>query len=223
MASLQPKKPGKSATIDWTALSITIESDRSKWLIKLTLLSLAVYLTASINFSILLFKILGKGDPRDRCSGNAGTMNVIRQLGIIWGSIVLLFDIGRAVIIAKLGSLLLPPALVTVLGFFLVAGNQKPIFHGFRGGKGVASYLGFIAFISPITAGIACLVWVSVYGLFHQPFIGSFFMIAILALGTMNLYSWSWLPTTAAGATVVLIYLAHKRNIIEFRKGRAKT
>ena len=135
-------------------------------MITLILLSLVVYLAASINFSILLFKMLGKGDPRDKFSGNAGTMNVNRQLGLIWALVVLLLDMGRAVAVAMVGTLFLPSMFVPVLGFFLVIGNQKPLFHRFRGGKGVASYLGFTAYISPVTAGISCLVWVIVYRLF---------------------------------------------------------
>ena len=102
---------------------------------------MAAYLAGSINFSIILFKVLGRGDPRDKFSGNAGTVNVTRQLGRLWGGVILVLDIARAGAIAKVGTWLLPPPLVPVLGFFLVLGNQKPLFHGFRGGKGVASYL----------------------------------------------------------------------------------
>ena len=146
------------------------------------------YLASSINFSIILFKILGQGDPRDRFSGNAGTSNVSRQLGKFWGLVVLLLDLGRAGAIAQIGVWFLPAPLVPVLGLILVIGNQKPLFHGFRGGKGVAGYLGFTAFLSPVTAGVSCLVWVLAYGLFRVSFIGSFFMITVLGLGTMIHY-----------------------------------
>jgi glycerol-3-phosphate acyltransferase PlsY len=177
----------------------------------------AVYLAASFNFSILLFRVLGRGDPRDKFSGNAGTVNVIRQLGMFWGVVILLLDMGRAAAVAILGAWLLPTPLVPVLGFFLVLGNQKPLFHRFRGGKGVASYLGFTALISPVSAGISCLAWILAYVLFRQPFIGSFFMIAALGLGTMIHYSWPLPVIASAGLTMALIYLAHKPNIIAYR------
>ena len=105
---------------------------------------------------------------------------------------ILLLDMGRAGAIAQIGAWLLPAPFVPLLGAILVFGNQKPLFHRFRGGKGVAGYLGFTAFISPFAAGISCLAWVLAYGLFRQPFIGSFFMIAVLGLGTMIHYSWAW-------------------------------
>ena len=186
----------------------------------LILLVLATYLAASINFSILLFMILDKGDPRSRFSGNAGTSNVSRQLGKFWGLVVLLLDIGRAGAVAQIGIWFLPAPLVPLLGLALVVGNQKPLFHKFRGGKGVAGYLGFTAFISPVSAGMSCLVWVLVYGLFRVPFIGSFFMIMVLGLGTMIHYAWDWSVIIGAGLTMVLIFLAHKPNIVALNKSR---
>jgi glycerol-3-phosphate acyltransferase PlsY len=184
----------------------------------LILLGLAVYLAASINFSIILFKILGKGDPRDNFSGNAGAVNVSRQLGRLWGLLILLLDMGRAGAIAQVGVWLLPATLVPILGFILVVGNQKPLFHGFRGGKGVASYLGFTAFIFPVLAGGSCLAWIFAYGLFRQPFIGSFFMITVLGLGTIIHYSWAWPAVTGAGLTMALIGQGHKTNIVAYGK-----
>jgi glycerol-3-phosphate acyltransferase PlsY len=176
-------------------------------------LGLSTYIAASINFSIILFKILGQGDPRDRFSGNAGTTNVSRQLGKFWGVVVLLLDLGRAAAIAQVGVWFLPAPLVPVLGLVLVIGNQRPLLHGFRGGKGVAGYLGFTAFLSPVAAGVSCLAWVLVYGLFRVPFIGSFFMIVVLGVGTMIHYDWGRLVIFEAGLTMALIFLAHKPNI----------
>jgi glycerol-3-phosphate acyltransferase PlsY len=186
----------------------------------LLLLILSAYLAASINFSIILFKILGQGDPRDRFSGNAGTSNVSRQLGKFWGLVILLLDMGRAGAMAQIGVWFLPASLVPVLGLVLVIGNQKPLFHGFRGGKGVAGYLGFTAILSPVSAGVSCLTWVLAYGLFRVSFIGSFFMIAVLGLGTMIHCAWDWVVIIEAGLTMALIFLAHKPNMAALKKRR---
>ena len=78
------------------------------------LLGAVTYLFASINFSIILFKALGKGDPRDRFSGNAGTTNVARQLGKIWALLILLLDMGRAGAVAMIGFWLLPAGFVPI-------------------------------------------------------------------------------------------------------------
>jgi acyl phosphate:glycerol-3-phosphate acyltransferase len=188
----------------------------------LFLLSLGTYLLASVNFSILLFKLLGKGDPRNKFSGNAGATNVARQVGKRWGLVILLMDLGRAGAIAQIGAWLLPINIVPLLGLFLVVGNQRPLFHGFRGGKGVASYLGFNAFIFPMAAGVSCLAWIITYGIFRQPFIGSFFMVLVLGFGMIIHFSMSWPAVIGTSLTMALIVYAHKTNIIAYKKEKDK-
>jgi glycerol-3-phosphate acyltransferase PlsY len=185
-------------------------------------LSAAAYLAASLNFSIVLFRLLGRGDPRERFSGNAGATNVARQLGKGWALLVLLLDLARAAAFALIGVRLLPDALVPVLGLILVVANQTPLFHRFRGGKGVATYLGFTIFISPLAAGISCLAWVLAYGLFRRPFIGSFFMVAVLGLGTGISFSSAWPAVLGTGATVAFILRAHQTNLAGHRKERRR-
>lgn len=189
---------------------------------KVTVLILATYLGASINFAILLFKLLAKGDPRERYSGNAGTVNVTRQLGRFWGLVILILDMGRAGATAYWGEALMPGPFVPLLGLVLVIGNQKPLFHGFRGGKGVASFLGFTAFLSPGTAGASCLAWVLTYGLSRQPFIGSIVMITVLGVGTGVRYNWAWPAILGSGLTMALILKAHLLNIAVYGKNRKK-
>ncbi|MBF0100353.1 MAG: glycerol-3-phosphate acyltransferase, partial [Desulfobacterales bacterium] len=53
-------------------------------MIQTLILCFIAYLLGSVNFSILLFKLMGKTDPRKQFSGNAGVVNVYRQSGIMW-------------------------------------------------------------------------------------------------------------------------------------------
>lgn len=184
----------------------------------------AVYAAASVNFAILVLFVLGKGDPRSRFSGNAGTTNVYRMAGPLWAAAVLLLDVGRAVAVAVLGTLFLAPEEVPWLGLALVAGNRFPCFHGFRGGKGVGSYLGFAGALAPWAALWAMALWVAVFGLVRVPFVASFFMIAALAAGE------GWVAGGTAGvaaavtATVLLILAGHRRNIRDIRRhGKMRT
>ena len=139
------------------------------------------YLAGSVNFSILLFKIWGKKDPRTEFSGNPGVVNVYRQAGFFPAAAVWLLDMGRAIGVALACISLLPVALTPIGGLALIAGNRFPCFHQFRGGKGVANYLGFTAIIAPFTAGIAALAWLSSFAIFRIPFIGSFVMVLFWA------------------------------------------
>ena len=185
-------------------------------------LLLFTYLAGSINFAIIALRILGKEDPRTKFSGNAGTTNVYRQAGWGWAAVVLLFDVGRAAALAALAVALLPFAFVPWIGLALVAGNRFPLFHGFRGGKGVASYLGFAIPIAPWWVAAACLTWVAIHRIVRIPFIASFFMILIIGRGIAAAGGGEALSIAGTAATVLLIVFNHKRNIVTLLDERRK-
>ena len=178
------------------------------------------YLLGSVNFAILLFRILSKDDPRDSFSGNAGTTNVYRQAGMSWSIVVLLLDLGRAMAVAWAALYFLGLNGAPWVGLALVIGNGFPCLHQFRGGKGVASYLGFTLLIAPWATALSALVWMIVYGLVRTPFIASFFMVAVLAGGTSIACNLQVLPTAGAILTALLIFYHHRRNIAEWRRAR---
>lgn len=193
---------------------------------KLAVLLAGAYLAGSVNFSILLFRILGREDPRRQFSGNAGVTNVYRQAGLLWAAIVLLLDIGRAFGVCWAALHMLALDVVPLIGLAFIIGNRYPCFHQFRGGKGVAGYLGFTALISPISAGISVLVWVVVYGIVRIPFIASFLMTAVLALGTIIACGFRTEAVAGTVATVLFIFNNHRQNVAaSFHGGvkRAKT
>ncbi len=181
----------------------------------LILAIIIAYLAGSINFSILLFKISGKKDPRNEFSGNPGVVNVYRQAGLFTAALVWLLDMGRAIGVALACINLLPAALVPIGGLALILGNRFPCFHQFRGGKGVANYLGFTTIIAPHAAGMSALAWLATFALFRIPFVGSFVMVFILGAGTLLACNFDPLSTAAVMATMVLIYYGHRRNISE--------
>ena len=181
------------------------------------------YGAGSINFTILLFSFSGKEDPRLKFSGNAGATNVYRQAGIYWAIAVLVLDMSRAVGIALIASILLPQDYIPLIGFGLILGNRFPCFHGFKGGKGVANYFGFTAALTPITAVIAGLMWLAVYAIFRIPFISSFFMVIILAAGTIISYSSAPLAITGIFITALFIFISHKKNIVEMIESNKST
>ena len=179
---------------------------------------LAAYFIGSINFSILLFKILKREDPRIQFSGNAGVTNIYRQAGIWWAIIVLMLDTGRAVAVSLAAIHGLSPSAIPWVGFALILGNRYPFFHQFKGGKGVANYLGFTAAITPFGASCAALAWIISFGIVRIPFIASFFMVFFLAGATI--FKWSNFPIAAAGSILTLLFIImnHRANIQQFRK-----
>ena len=188
---------------------------------KIILIYFAAYLAGSINFAIIFFKLTGKADPRLSFSGNAGTTNVYRQAGYFWATIILLLDIGRALGVAALALHFLEGKYVPWVGFFLVLGNSFPCFHNFRGGKGVANFLGFTLLVEPWAALLAAIMWVATYGVCRVTFVASFVMALTLSLGLAFSNYWVFCAASGAAATFFLILFNHRKNIIEHWSGAA--
>lgn len=155
---------------------------------QLIVIAMIGYLIGSVNLSIVLSKLMGKGDIREHGSGNAGTTNTLRVLGKGPAALVLIFDICKAVIailitkgIFALAGIELctypeiPEGMQTfnpvspiynlqyVLGILLAAfgailGHNFPIYYGFKGGKGIATSLGALLMIE-WQIGVVCLVF----------------------------------------------------------------
>jgi len=182
-------------------------------MIPFVIISSVAYLAGSVNFAIILFAALGKGDPRSRFSGNAGVTNVRRQAGLGWAVLVLLLDLIRALGLSFAALYFLPESLVPWVGLALVLGNRFPCFHRFRGGKGVAAFLGFTIPVAPYAAALSALAWVGIYGIARKPFMASFGMIAILAAGSVIASGYSATAATGTVATALLIYFNHRQNV----------
>jgi glycerol-3-phosphate acyltransferase PlsY len=172
------------------------------------------YLAGSLNWAIVVLRLLGRGDPRARSSGNPGTSNVYRIAGPAWAATVLLLDVGRAAAVAALALLLLPAGHAPLVGLALLLGNRFPLFHGFLGGKGVANWLGFAAVVHPPAAALSCAAWLVVYALSRISFVGSTAMITVLAGGILARCGLG--PASVAGIalSLALILAAHRSNLL---------
>lgn len=118
----------------------------------------AGYLLGSLSAGVLVARAFGLGDPRDAGSGNPGATNVLRLGGKKAAVLTLIGDGGKGVLAVLLAHLLGASALIVALtGLAAFVGHLYPIFHGFRGGKGVATGLGvLLAWSWP--AGLAALL-----------------------------------------------------------------
>ncbi len=129
------------------------------------IIAIIAYLIGSINFSILISKKKAGYDIRQKGSGNAGTTNMLRNLGKKYAAITLICDvlkgvvaIGIAIIVGNLIGDTNKALLVQIAGVAVVIGHTFPIFFGFKGGKGVATSLG-ILLMTNWQLGLICLVF----------------------------------------------------------------
>ncbi len=121
-------------------------------------ISLISYLMGSIPFGFLLTKIFLKKDIREIGSGNIGATNALRTGNKIIGISTLIFDILKAVaplIFIKLNF----PEFIFVSSLLIFLGHVFPVWLKFKGGKGVATYLGILLSINYILGLIFIITW----------------------------------------------------------------
>ena len=140
------------------------------------LLIILFYLIGSLPFALILTKLSGFGDIRNIGSGNVGATNVLRTGNKLLAIIVLSLDILKGLI----------PYLIMHIYFnelsllnkiflchFAVIGHIYPIWLKFKGGKGVATYIGFLFGLNPYIALSFLLVWLAVAHISKYSSLGS--------------------------------------------------
>ncbi|MDO5311522.1 MAG: glycerol-3-phosphate 1-O-acyltransferase PlsY [Clostridia bacterium] len=106
--------------------------------LKYLLIAIGAYLLGSVSFSVLLSKGMAGGDVRKHGSGNAGATNMARVYGLGAGIKVLVGDMVKAGIPMLVGYLVCGEWGLAVAGMCAMVGHCFPIFHQFKGGKGVS-------------------------------------------------------------------------------------
>ena len=176
----------------------------------------AAYVVGSIDFAVIVARMHGV-DIREVGSGNPGTSNVLRSIGRLPAAMVLAGDTLKGVVAAAMGMVASGTAdpqihWAFLAGLFAVVGHCYPIFHRFRGGKGVATGLGVLLFTVPIAGLITLLSWLVLVRLTKTASISS---LAVMAV-SVPLAMWqgaSGLALLWLGATIALIVWRHRTNI----------
>jgi glycerol-3-phosphate acyltransferase PlsY len=110
---------------------------------------IAAYLIGSLSFGLMAGKLLRGIDIRQYGSGNTGSTNIQRTLGTVPAIIVLLLDVGKglaAVLLAR--ALTGAPGVEMLAGVLSVLGHNWPLFHRFKGGRGIATSIGVLMGLS---------------------------------------------------------------------------
>ncbi|MCU0663066.1 MAG: glycerol-3-phosphate acyltransferase [Myxococcota bacterium] len=174
----------------------------------------AAYALGSINTSILALAVLRSSDPRTQGSGNAGATNVLRTAGPKVAIPVLLVDLGKAYGTIWLGRACGLGETAALLALPYLLGNLFPIFHGLRGGKGVAASVGCLFAICPGAMLLGGIVFVVAVAATRIVSVGSLLMLTSTAL-------WAWffsgnthdLEGIVAGVLALTAMGTHRQNI----------
>ena len=175
-----------------------------------TLAFLAAYVIGSIPFGLLLAMATGKGDIRQIGSGNIGATNVLRTGSKGLAAATLLLDLAKGFAAVLIARQFWPDA-VGLAAVAAIAGHCFPVWLGFRGGKGVATFAGVcFGLLWPLGA-IYAAVWLGVLALTRISSLGGMGAavsapVAAALMGGMQLVPW-------LAAIAVLILWLHRDNI----------
>ncbi len=168
------------------------------------------YLLGSIPFGLLLTRMAGMGDIRAIGSGNIGATNVLRTGNKFLALLTLLLDGGKgavAVLIAQnYGA---DVTVCTAAGAFF--GHLFPLWLRFKGGKGVATFLGIALALNPAVGALACASWIVVAAIFRFSSAA-----ALVAVALSPLYFWWFGQDQLVQLSLLLavvIWLKHYDNI----------
>jgi glycerol-3-phosphate acyltransferase PlsY len=125
----------------------------------LLLWAMIAYIIGSIPFGFILARIMGLGNLRDIGSGNIGATNVLRTGSKKAAALTLLLDGGKGAVVVLLARAYADADAAQIAAFAVMIGHCFPVWLKFRGGKGVATFLGLLYALAWPIGIAACLTW----------------------------------------------------------------
>ncbi|WP_197057474.1 glycerol-3-phosphate 1-O-acyltransferase PlsY [Aureimonas altamirensis] len=174
------------------------------------------YLCGSIPFGLVLARAFGFGDIRKIGSGNIGATNALRTGNKPLAALTLAGDILKGTIPVLIGWRWGVEA-ACIAGLFAFLGHLFPVWLGFKGGKGVATYIGVLLGLAPLGVAIFAAIWLAMALLFRYSSLA-----ALTATLVVPIALWLLGYDTIAGLAAlltVLVYLKHHANIRRLATG----
>ena len=178
------------------------------------LIILIGYLIGSIPFGFILTKIFLSKDIRDIGSGNIGATNALRTGNKLIGYSTLILDISKAIIpvlYVKLNNY----DLIFILSLSIFIGHVFPIWLKFKGGKGVATYLGIIFALSFKFGIIFGISWLLISFIFKYSSLSS--MIGALIVFVYSMFLDNITLSIFLFITFIIILYTHRENIVRLK------
>jgi glycerol-3-phosphate acyltransferase PlsY len=175
------------------------------------------YLAGSIPFGLLITRAMGLGNLREIGSGNIGATNVLRTGNKGAAAATLILDALKGAVAVLVARALWGESAGMVAGAAAFLGHIYPVWLGFRGGKGVATFLGVLLALAWPVGLIACATWALTAKIGK---ISS--LAALIAAGSAPVWLWLLGPQGSVWpglAMAVLVFLRHHENIARLRAG----
>ena len=184
------------------------------------LASVIGYLAGSVPFGLVITRAAGLGDIREIGSHSIGATNVLRTGRKDLALATLVLDSLKAGLVALGFSLVAGPEAGMVAGASAFMGHCYPVWLGFKGGKGVATYAGLLVFVTPLKGLlVGAPVWLGVFALTRISSLSALCAAVAVPPGAYLLGERN--PVVLAGLTAlsVLVFWTHRANIDRLMKG----
>lgn len=187
--------------------------------INIALFAALAYLIGSVSTAIITCKIMGLDDPRTIGSRNPGATNVLRHGNKMAAIITLTGDMLKGLIpVLIVTQFQADPLSIAAVGLFAFLGHLFPVYYGFKGGKGVATFYGVIIGMSWQVGIIAIAIWLTVAALMK---ISS--LSALVSITSTPFVLWQFSQsaelTSIAALMSVLVIWRHLSNIRSLLRG----
>jgi glycerol-3-phosphate acyltransferase PlsY len=175
------------------------------------------YLCGSIPFGVILTRLAGTQDLRTVGSGNIGATNVLRTGNKALAAATLIGDMLKGTAAVLIALYFSNRNLAMVAGFGAFVGHLFPVWLRFKGGKGVATYIGILLGLTWLTALVFCLIWLAVAALTRYSSLAA--LIASAATPTVLLATSSGLEPVLFGVLTLILWIKHRDNIVRLMQG----
>ncbi|MGB0410552.1 MAG: glycerol-3-phosphate 1-O-acyltransferase PlsY [Pikeienuella sp.] len=175
------------------------------------------YVIGSVPSGVIVARLMNLGDLRAIGSGNIGATNVLRTGNKAAAALTLLFDMGKGVAAVVVFTMLYGDLMGQVAGFGAMIGHCFPVWLRFRGGKGVATFLGVMLGFSLFAGLLCCVTWLVVAAVFRMSSLSALLMALCAPV-------WLWVlgdvsPIWVVVPLVLLIWVRHHENIGRILRG----
>jgi glycerol-3-phosphate acyltransferase PlsY len=191
------------------------------------LILIGAYLIGSVSFAVVVSHAFGLPDPHDYGSGNPGATNVLRTGNKLAALLTLLGDCFKGwvgVVLAQLAAINLgaPEWTVPAAALAVFVGHLFPVFHRFKGGKGVATAGGIVLALHWPLGLALVVVWATMAFGFKFSSLASLTAATLLPLGAFYVFGNTW-TAWAMVAISALMFWRHRANIRQLLEGKERT
>jgi glycerol-3-phosphate acyltransferase PlsY len=183
----------------------------------LLIIAALAYLLGSVPFGIVMAKLFGLGDLRQIGSGNIGATNVLRTGNKPAAFLTLIGDAGKGALAVLIARWAVGESGAGIAALFAMLGHLFPIFLGFKGGKGVATFLGTLLALSFPVGLAACAAWAVTAAIFRISSLSALVSAGLAPVFTIFFYHWHGAIIVAIMS--VIIFFKHSANIKRLRDG----